>query len=80
MLLPLCGILYIYHIWRKQAELCFDENGRFVPFAEDEEAVDTLSLNEKPGIQAIKTTFENKSSTSGSDKTSIILRDYEYRR
>ena len=69
-------ILVIY----KQLELRFDENGEFVPFADGEEVVHTLSFDEKPGIQAIATTSEDKPPILGTEKASTILRDYEYRR
>jgi len=69
-------ILVIY----KQVELRFDENGEFVPFADGEEVVHTLSFDEKPGIQAITTTSEDKPPILGTEKVSTILRDYEYRR
>lgn len=69
-------ILVIY----KQVELRFDEDGKFVPFADDEEVVHTLSFDEKPGIQAIATTSEDKLPVVDSGKVSTILRDYEYKR
>jgi len=69
-------ILVIY----KQVELRFDENGKFVPFAEGEEVVHTLSFDEKPGIQAITTTSEDKPPIPNTEKVSTPLRDYEYRR
>jgi transposase len=69
-------ILVIY----KQVELRFDESGMFIPFAEGEEVVHTLSFDEKPGIQAIKTTCKDKPPVAGTGKTSTVLRDYEYQR
>lgn len=69
-------ILVIY----KQVELRFEENGKFVPFADGEEVIHTLSFDEKPGIQAITTTSEDKPPIPGSKKVSTILRDYEYKR
>lgn len=69
-------ILVIY----KQVELRFDEEGKFVPFADGEEVVHTLSFDEKPGIQAITTTSEEKPPIPGTEKVSTILRDYEYKR
>ena len=69
-------ILVIY----KQLEFRFDEDGNFIPFSDDEEVVHTLSFDEKPGIQAIATTSEDKLPIIGTEKTSTIMRDYEYKR
>jgi len=69
-------VLVIY----KQLELRFDEDGKFVPFSDDEEAVHTLSYDEKPGIQAIAMTSEDKPPVPDTEKTSTIIRDYEYKR
>lgn len=69
-------VLVIY----KQLELRFDENGVFVPFPEGETTIHTVSYDEKPGIQAIAVTSEDKSPVPDAEKVSTILRDYEYRR
>ena len=69
-------VLVIY----KQLELRFDENGFFVPFPEGETVVHTLSYDEKPGIQAIATTCEDKNPVPDTEKTSTVARDYEYKR
>jgi len=69
-------VLVIY----KQLELRFDEDGKLVPFSDNEEAVHTLSYDEKPGIQAIAMTSEDKSPVPDTEKTSTIIRDYEYKR
>jgi transposase len=69
-------VLVIY----KQIEFRFDEDGNFIPFTDEEEAVHTLSFDEKPGIQAIATTSEDKLPISGTEKPSTIMRDYEYKR
>lgn len=69
-------VLVIY----KQLELRFDEAGKFIPFAEDEEVVHTLSYDEKPGIQAIQTTSKDLSPIPHTKDVSTILRDYEYKR
>lgn len=69
-------VLVIY----KQLEFRFDQNGKFIPFAADEEVVHTLSYDEKPGIQAIATTSEDKLPVPDTEKTSTIMRDYEYKR
>lgn len=69
-------VLVIY----KQLELRFDEEGKFVPFSEGETPVHTLSYDEKPGVQAIATTSEDKAPVPNTEKLSTILRDYEYKR
>lgn len=69
-------VLVIY----KQLELRFDEDGIFIPFTDAEEVVHTLSYDEKPGIQAIATTSEDISPVPNTEKTSTIMRDYEYKR
>lgn len=69
-------VLVIY----KQLELRFDEEGKFVPFSEGETPVHTLSYDEKPGVQAIATTSEDKAPVPDTEKRSTILRDYEYKR
>lgn len=69
-------VLVIY----KQLELRFDEEGKFVPFSEGETPVHTLSYDEKPGVQAIATTSEDKAPVPDTEKLSTILRDYEYKR
>ena len=62
-------VLVIY----KQISLRFDENGDFIPFTEDEEVVHTLSYDEKPGIQAIATTSEDKAPVANSENMSKRL-------
>lgn len=69
-------VLVIY----KQLELRFDENGIFVPFPEGETVIHTLSYDEKPGVQAIMTTSEDKAPVPCAEKTSTVKRDYEYKR
>lgn len=69
-------VLVIY----KQLELRFDEEGTFIPFSEGETPVHTLSYDEKPGVQAIATTSEDKAPIPNTEKVSTILRDYEYKR
>lgn len=69
-------VLVVY----KQLELRFDSEGKFVPFAEGEDIVHTLSYDEKPGIQAIKTTGEDRPPVPYSKDISTIMRDYEYKR
>ena len=61
-------VLVIY----KQIGLRFDENGNFIPFTKDEEAVHTLSYDEKPGIQAIATTSEDKAPIADTESLSAI--------
>ena len=69
-------VLVIY----KQLELCFDKTGNFIPFAEGETAVHTLSYDEKPGIQAIATTSEDRPPVPEGENLSTVMRDYEYKR
>ena len=67
------NVLLVY----KQLSIQFDEDGRFIPWEEDEEIVHVLSYDEKPGIQAIATTSEDLLPDEGH---STISRDYEYKR
>lgn len=69
-------VLVIY----KQIELRFDKEGKLIPFSENEEAVHTLSYDEKPGIQAISTTSEDKLPVPNTGEISTVMRDYEYKR
>lgn len=70
------NVLVIY----KQLELRFDDKSCFIPFPEGEEVVHTLSYDEKPGIQAIKTTGVDRPPIPYGEETSTIMRDYEYKR
>lgn len=65
-------VLVVY----KQVSLQFDEKGNLKPF--EGVPVHTLSYDEKPGMQAIKTTTEDRPPVPGTDKSSSIYRDYEY--
>lgn len=65
-------VLVIY----KQLSLQFDEDGNLKPF--EGTPVHTLSYDEKPGIQALDTTAEDKPPIPGTAKNSTICRDYEY--
>ena len=65
-------VLVIY----KQIEMQFDKDGKLIPFEKD--AVHTLSYDEKPGIQAIATTGEDRPPIPNTDKSSGYQRDYEY--
>lgn len=69
-------VLVVY----KQVEMQFDSNGNLLPF--EGTAVHTLSYDEKPGIQAIQTTGEDRPPVvdSNSEKNSGYQRDYEYKR
>ena len=60
----------------KQIEMQFDKDGKLIPFEKD--AVHTLSYDEKPGIQAIATTGEDRPPIPNTDKSSGYQRDYEY--
>lgn len=66
-------VLVIY----KQLELQFNEDGT-LEAADNDEVVHTLSYDEKPGIQAIESTTLDLPPVAGTDKTSTIMRDYEY--
>lgn len=65
-------VLVIY----KQIEMQFDQDGKLIPFEED--AVHTLSYDEKPGIQAISTTGKDRPPIPNTDKNSGYQCDYEY--
>ena len=65
-------ILVVY----KQLSLQFDEEGKLKPF--EETPVHTLSYDEKPGIQALDTTSEDRPPVPDTDKNSTVYRDYEY--
>ena len=69
-------VLVIY----KQIEMQFDEEGNLLPFKEDEPITHTISYDEKPGIQAIATTSDDKLPIPGTKKNGCIYRDYEYER
>lgn len=69
-------VLVIY----KQVELRFDKDGKLIPFSAEEQAVHTLSYDEKPGIQAISVTAKDKPPIPDTEKTSTVMRDYEYKR
>ena len=65
-------VLVVY----KQLSLQFDEEGKRKPF--EETPVHTLSYDEKPGMQALDTTSEDRPPVPGTDKNSTVYRDYEY--
>lgn len=65
-------VLVIY----KQVSLQFDEDGKLLPF--DGTPIHTLSYDEKPGIQAIESTTDDLPPVANTDKTSTVMRDYEY--
>ncbi len=54
------------------------EDGNLMPF--EGAAVHTLSYDEKPGVQAIGTTADDRPPIPGTEKCSTIMRDYEYTR
>ena len=66
-------VLVVY----KQLSLQFDEDGKLKPF-EEETPVHTLSYDEKPGIQALDTTSEDRPPVPRTAKNSTVCRDYEY--
>ncbi len=65
-------VLVVY----KQVNLQFDEDGKLKPF--DGTPVHTLSYDEKPGMQVLESTTEDRPPISNSAKNSSFMRDYEY--
>ena len=65
-------VLVIY----KQISLQFDEGGNLKPF--EGTPVHTLSYDEKPGVQAIGNTVEDRPPVPDTGKASTVWRDYEY--
>jgi len=65
-------VLVIY----KQLSLQFDEEGNLRPF--EGTPVHTLSYDEKPGVQAIGNTAEDRPPVPDTGKASSLWRDYEY--
>jgi len=64
-------VLIVY----KQIEMQFDENGNLLPF--EDIKINTISYDEKPGIQAIATTSPDRMPTAANG---YRQRDYEYKR
>jgi transposase len=64
-------VLFVY----KQIEMQFDDQGNLLPFTE--EKINTISYDEKPGIQAIATTATDRGPTATNGNW---WRDYEYKR
>jgi hypothetical protein len=48
----------------KQIEMRFDENGNLLPYDVEEPKINTISYDEKPGVQAIATTSPDRMPTS----------------
>ena len=74
-------VLVVY----RQLSLCFDEAGEVWAECVDAEgrAVHTVSVDEKPGIQAIAPTGEDRPPVAGGDakgRPATTQRDHEYRR
>lgn len=68
------NVLLVY----KQISMRFDADGNVLPFEEeDEDRVHVVSYDEKPGIQAIATTSDDRQPKRGHGE---IMRDYEYKR
>ena len=65
-------VLVVY----KQISLQFHEDGTIKPF--EGIPVHTLSYDEKPGIQAIDSTAQDRPPVPGTDRNSTVYRDYEY--
>lgn len=66
------NVLLVY----KHLSIQFDENGKLLPFDEDNQAVHVLSYDEKPSIQAIANTSED---LCPDESHKIFSRDYEYK-
>ena len=66
------NVLVVY----KQLSMQFDEDGNLLPF-DDGDVTHILSYDEKPGIQAIANTSEDKLPNT---ENGTIQRDYEYKR
>jgi transposase len=66
------NVLVVY----KQLSMQFNADGNLLPF-DDEEVTHVLSYDEKPGIQAIANTSEDKLPDA---QNGTIQRDYEYKR
>ena len=64
-------ILVVY----KQIEMQFDENGNILPF--EDTKINTISYDEKPGIQAIANTSQDRMPMGSNG---YRQRDYEYKR
>ena len=64
-------VLFVY----KQIEMQFDEYGNLLPF--EDVKINTVSYDEKPGIQAIATTSPDRMPIA---KNGYRQRDYEYKR
>ncbi len=67
-------ILVIY----KQLELNFDQDGELIARDETVPFTHTLSYDEKPGIQAISCTSDDKLPIPNMDNAGTVKRDYEY--
>jgi len=72
--LKMHDVLVVY----KQIELQFDEEGELLPF--EGQKINTISYDEKPGIQAIANTAPDKMPTDGNGYQTIgsRYRDHEY--
>lgn len=67
------NVLLVY----KQLSMQFDENGKLLPFDDDNQIVHVLSYDEKPGIQATANTSDD---LLPDENHKTISRDYEYKR
>lgn len=63
------NVLVVY----KQVELQFDEDGNLIPFSG--QTLHTISYDEKPGIQVLSTTSDDRRPVKGNG---VVQRDYEY--
>lgn len=66
------NVLLVY----KQLSMQFDENGKLLPFDDDNQIVHVLSYDEKPGIQA---TANISDDLLPDENHKTISRDYEYK-
>ena len=66
------NVLLVY----KQLEMQFDESGKLI--ISEDTPIHVLSYDEKPGIQAIATTGEDRPPIPNTDKSNGYQRDYEY--
>ena len=60
----------------KQLLFQFDENGKLLPFSNDDQIIHVLSYDEKPSIQAVANTAKD---LSPDKEHKTICRDYEYK-
>ena len=67
-------VLVVY----KQLEMFFDENGDLKQDEMERQGLHVISYDEKPGIQALSPTADDRPPVPWTGKTSTVQRDYEY--